>query len=153
MADSGTPTTLSALIERGERSWQNWVDAVEGVPDDRLAEPIVGYWSTKDLIGHVAFWEDWVIGECQRVLAGEPEPTEDMGPVDERLVAESKSTPAAAQKRYRDEAHARLAAYLVTIPQDTPLFAELAKPIATDTYGHYDEHAAQVRAWREAEGI
>jgi hypothetical protein len=147
------PRTPRELIDRTERSWQAWVDAVEGIPDERLAESAVGHWSTKDLIGHVAFWEDWVIGDCQRILAGEPESGGDMDAVNQGQVEESKNASVAEQKRYRDEAHARLMAFLATIPGDTPLFPDLVKALEWETYAHYDEHAAQVRAWRTAEGI
>jgi Mycothiol maleylpyruvate isomerase N-terminal domain len=147
------PRTPRELIERTEQSWRAWVDAVEGIPEERLAEPMVGHWSTKDLLGHIAFWEDWVIGDCQRILAGEPDPGGDMDAVNQGQVEESKHAPAADQKRYRDEAHGRLAAFLATIPEDSPHFPDLVKALAWETYEHYDEHAAEVRAWREAEGI
>ena len=147
------PTTPRELIDRTERSWQAWVDAVEGIPDERLAEPMVGHWSTKDLLGHIAFWEDWVIGDCQRIVAGEPDPGGNMDPINQGQVADSKGASVAEQKRYRDEAHARLAAFLGTIPDGESKFLELVKSLAGETYGHYDEHTAQVRAWRAAEGI
>ena len=153
MADSGTPTTPRELIDRIERSWLAWVNAVDGIPDERLAEPMVGHWSTKDLLGHIAFWEDWVVGHCQRILAGKPDPGGDMDPINERQVAESKDALVDEQKRYRDETHARLATFLGTIPDDEPKFPELVEALAGETYGHYDEHTAQVGAWRAAEGI
>ncbi len=147
------PRTPRELVDRIERSWQGWVDAVEGIPDDRLADPAVGHWSTKDLMGHVAFWEDWVIRDCQRIIAGAPDPGEDMDAVNQGQVAESKLAAAAEQRRYRDEAHARLTAFLATIAGDEPTFSQLVKALGGETWGHYDEHAAQVRAWRAAEGI
>lgn len=153
MSDSNDPTTLRELTERAERSWQGWVEAIEGIPDERLAEPMVGHWSGKDLLGHVAFWEDWGVGESQRLLAEQPETGEDMDAVNERQVEESKNAVVAAQKRYRDEAHGRLMAFLRTIPEDSPHLPEVIETIGSETYGHFDEHAAQVRAWREAEGL
>jgi hypothetical protein len=147
------PSTPRELIERVEQSWQTWLDAVEGIPDDRLLEPSVGHWTTKDLLGHVAFWEDWVIGDCQRILAGEPDPGGDMDALIQGQVADSKDASVAAQKRYRDEAHARLTAFLATIPDGEPKFPELVKALEWESYKHYDDHAAQVRAWRESHGI
>jgi hypothetical protein len=153
MTDSATPQTPQELIERIERSWQGWVDAVEGIPDERLAEPTVGHWSTKDLLGHVAFWEDWVIDDCQRILAGKPDPADDLDPVNEGQVAERQGATGTEQKRYRDEAHARLAAFLGTLDGGVPTFPEVVKALEWETWAHYDEHAAQTRAWRAAEGI
>lgn len=153
MKDTSKPRTPRELIARAEQSWQAWVDAVAGIPDDRLAEPMVGHWSAKDLLGHIAFWEDWVIADCQRILAGQPDPGENLDPINQGQVEKSKAASAATQKRYRDEAHARLAAFLATIPDDTPVFPDLVKTLAEETYGHYDEHTAQVRAWRETQGL
>jgi hypothetical protein len=153
MSDGDSPRTPQELIDRTERQWQAWVDAVEGIPDERLAEPMAGHWSGKDLLGHVAFWEDWVIGECQRILAGEPTTEDDLDPLNQSQVEERKQTSVAAQKRYRDEAHARLMAVLGTIPEDTPHLPALVKALEWETYAHYDEHAAQVQAWRKAEGL
>ena len=146
------PQSRDQLIDRTERSWREWVAAVEGIPDDRLAEPAVGHWSVKDLIGHVAFWEDWVIGHGQRIIAGEPAP-EEPDDVNQTQVAENKGATVAAQKRYRDEAHARLAAFLATVPEDQPTFGRLVEALEWETFAHYDEHTAQVREWREAHGL
>lgn len=153
MADEESPRTMPELIDRTERQWQAWVDAVEGIPDERLAEPMTGHWSGKDLLGHVAFWEEWAIEECQRILAGEANSEEELEPLNQAQVADSKDVPAAEQKTYRDEAHARLMAFLATVPDDTPVFARLVKALEWETYKHYDEHAAEVRAWREAAGV
>jgi hypothetical protein len=147
------PQNPRELNERIARSWQAWVDAVTGIPDERLAEPSVGVWSTKDLLGHVAFWEDWAVAHCQRLLAGEPEPADESETTHEEHMAKRKSASAAAQKRYRDDAHARLAAFLATVRDDEPAFPRLVEVVAGETYDHYDEHTAQVHAWRNAERI
>jgi hypothetical protein len=147
------PQNPRELDDRIERSWQAWVDAVAGIPDERLGEPSVGVWSTKDLLGHVAFWEDWAVAYCQRLLAGEPEPAEESDTVGEDQVEERKHASAAEQKRYRDDAHTRLMAFVATIRDDNPVFPRLVEALAGETYDHYDEHTAQVHAWRNAEGI
>ena len=59
----------------------------------------------------------------------------------------------AEQKRYRDEAHARLMAFLTSLRDDEPKLPELVKALEWETYAHYDEHAAQAQAWRKAEGL
>jgi hypothetical protein len=120
-----------------------------------MAEPAVGYWSVKDLLGHVAFWEDWVIGHCRRVLAGEPEPASDdeLDALNESQVMESKGASVTDQKRYCDDAHARLAAFLATFPDGEPMFPHLVETLADETYRHYDDHTAQVRAWRQENAL
>jgi hypothetical protein len=150
MADPRTPQELR---DRTEQSWQAWVTAIEGIPDDRLGDAAVGHWTVKDLLGHVAFWEDWVIGHCQRILADEPEPAMEEDAVNQGQVEASKSASPAAQKRFRDEAHARLMAFLRTIPDGEAKFPRLVEALEWETYKHYDEHTDQVRAWRAAQGL
>jgi hypothetical protein len=141
------------LIERTEASWRAWKTATDGIPEERMGEPVTGHWTTKDLLGHVAFWDDWVIGHCQRILAGQTEPDDDLDALNEGQVEASKAASVAEQIRFRDEAHARLAAFLMTIPDDEEKFPRLVEALEWETYKHYDEHAAEVRAWREREGI
>jgi Mycothiol maleylpyruvate isomerase N-terminal domain len=154
-ANGSDPQHPRELIERTEQSWRAWVDAVEGIPEARMAEPAVGHWSVKDLLGHVAFWEDWVIGHCQRILANEPEPAseEELEAMNQSQVAESKGASVDDQKRYRDDAHARLASFLTTIPDGEPRFPRLVEALEWETYKHYDDHAQQVRAWRQANAL
>lgn len=151
--ETTAPETPHELIDRIEQSWQSWVEAVEGIPDGRLTEPMVGHWSTKDLLGHVAFWEDWVIADCRRIIAGTAASDEDMDGINQGQVADSKTASVTAQKQYRDQAHARLMTFLGSIKADEPTFPQLVATLDGETWGHYDEHAAQVRAWRAAEGI
>jgi hypothetical protein len=149
----GDPRTPRELIERTDASWQAWKAATDGIPDARMSEPVTGHWTAKDLLGHVAFWDDWVIGHCRRILADQPEPDDDMDAINQGQVEESKQTPVAEQLRYRDEAHARLREFLTTIRDDEAKFTRLVEALEWETYKHYDEHAAEVRAWREREGI
>jgi hypothetical protein len=150
-SDGADPRTPRELIERTEQRWRAWVDAVEGIPEERLGEASVGHWSIKDLLGHVAFWEDWVIGHGKRILAGEPEPHLDEVGTNEGQVRERRDASVAEQKRYREDAHARLMAFLGTIRDEEPKFSELVKALEWETYKHYDDHAAQVRDWRSRE--
>lgn len=149
------PRTPRELIERTDASWQSWRAATDGIPDARMSEPVTGHWTAKDLIGHVAFWDDWVIGHCQRILAGQPEPDDDsaLDALNQNQVKASATASVADQLRYRDEAHARLRQFLTTIRDDETQFGRLVEALEWETYKHYDEHAAEVRAWREREGI
>jgi mycothiol maleylpyruvate isomerase-like protein len=147
------PQSPQELRDRTERSWRGWIEATDAVPPERMTEPMVGHWSAQDLLGHVAFWEDWVVGECQRILAGEPATSEDLDPLNQQQVEESKARTLAEQRRYGDEAHARLMAFLETIEDGEPRLPALVQALEWETYLHYDEHAGQVRGWLEAQGL
>ena len=47
----------------------------------------------------------------------------------------------------------RLMAFLASIRDDEPKLLDLVKALEWESYKHYDEHAAEVRAWRKAENI
>ena len=56
---------------RVDASWDGWLAALDGVPAERLIEPgVCGDWSVKDLIGHVAYWDDDALADVERIMKG-----------------------------------------------------------------------------------
>ena len=67
------PKTLTETRARIESAWSDWVRAVESVPATRrLEHGVCGYWSLKDLIAHIALWENYVPEHVQRWLLDLP---------------------------------------------------------------------------------
>ncbi len=144
---------LQETIERIETSWRALLDAIEGVPDDRLTEPgVAGDWSIKDLMGHIAFWEEQAFAAAQRHLAGEPDAEVDVQALNEREAAARRDLSAAEQRAAMEQGHATILDLLVSTPEIDPRVAGLCGCLEGDTYQHYDEHAADIRAWRAAQG-
>lgn len=118
--------------ERVDGSWGVLQDAIAGVPDERLLEPrAIGDWSVKDVLAHVAYWDDPVrVGD------------EDWQAANERVFAERADWPPAQVRAELEAAHGRMLAALETKTDVDP-----------DDWEHYAEHAAEIRAWRERLGI
>lgn len=139
-----------STIDRVQTSWQGFLDTIDGIPDDRLADPgVAGDWSVKDLLGHVAFWESRVVDRFDREARGEPHPD---GGDDYEAINQEQHRLRAGQSvaEARDESqrtHAALVATLERTPSVDP------DTIAGNTWDHYDEHIADIRAWREREEI
>lgn len=67
MADRMTAADATALIDA---SWREWISAIESIPEARWSESgVCGEWAIKDLLGHVAVWDQVMIkylGICAR---------------------------------------------------------------------------------------
>jgi hypothetical protein len=146
--------TVEATLDRIERSWHGLLDALDGIPVDRLAEPgAVGDWSVKEVIGHIAFWDEQAVVAAHREMAGEPALQVDWQAMNEREAAANRSRTAVEQRAKLDRAHAEVVALLRAAPRLDPRSIGLCGCLQEDTYEHYDEHAADIRAWRQRVGV
>ena len=144
------------LNERLESRWREFHDEFEGLSDDALVEPgVVGPWSVRDVLAHVTSWDEEALKALPVIVEGGrvPRYSDLYGGID--------SFNAQTQGRKRDlsleqvmmemeETHQRLLTYLVSVPEEA--FARenrFLRRLRQDTYGHYREHAEQIRAWRE----
>src|SRR5687768_10580219 len=60
------------LLALTESSWSRWNHALEHVPSESLSTPgVCGIWSVKDLIGHIAVWDDVAVQKIGRLAGGE----------------------------------------------------------------------------------
>lgn len=158
---TGTPrkTELLATIREGRDEW----DAILArVPEARLTEPgVAGDWSVRDIVAHVTAWEEAATLRLQAALRGEtpnhPIYFDQARSIDARNAAidarhrDQPPTEALAASR---QGHVQLLAALEALPDDklTERYAWTADEplwrfIAGDTYEHYTEHAATIRAW------
>lgn len=146
--------TVEATLDRIERSWHGLLDALDGIPADRLAEPgAVGDWSVKDVIGHIAFWDEQAVVAAHREMAGEPALQVDWQAMNEREAAANRDRTAVEQRAKLDRAHAEVVALLRAVPRLDPRSIGLCGCLQEDTYEHYDAHAADIRAWRDRVGV
>lgn len=137
--------------DRVATSWQGFIDALDGIPDERMAEPgVAGDWSVKDLLGHVAFWESRSVAHLDREARGEPHPDGNGADFEQINAEQHRLRAGQTLADARDElqrTHAELVALLERVPSVD------ADDISGNTWEHYDEHAENIRAWRKREGI
>ena len=142
---------MSNAITQVEASWATLMDAIEGLPEERMSEPgVAGDWSVKDVLGHVAYWEGRAIGTVERALNGEPEPDDSGEGVDtiNDDVYEERANWTVA--RALDELHGTHERFMAALRQHPDIDPGI---IEGDTFEHYDEHAADIRAWRDRVGV
>ena len=146
---------LRAARDRIETSRRNLQDALAGIPGSRMTEPDAsGEWSVKDLLGHIAFWDEQAVLLAERRAAGE-----EAQELDRRVVNEPEAAARAGGSlaRVRDEFERAHAA----VRRDLELAARLDPPTTLGvcgcfqggTHEHDDERAAEIRAWRPRVGL
>lgn len=146
---------IAIALERLRTSWRGLTEALSGISEERLAEAsAVGAWSVKDVMGHVAFWDEQALLAAERHLAGQaPVRVADWEGMNERQAAARAERSAAEQRAAMERAHELVVALLESRPPLDPAAVGLCGCLEEDTYQHYDEHARDVRAWRERVGV
>ena len=163
-----TKTQLMRLLDEGRSAWEA---TLRDVPRERMTQPgVVGDWTIRDIVSHIAFWERASAGRVGSLVSGQT-------PGDTELYGEG-ITPAIkaldiddfnAWQQQRDRArpldevlmdeqqvYRRLYTYLRAAREDDLLSIgrtdwTMESPawenVAGNTYEHWAEHAASIRAW------
>lgn len=141
------------LLDRVDRPWREFVEAIGGLSVDVLQEPgVVDNWSVKDLLAHIATWEEEALSALKIIMAGEKTPRyASVGGIDAFNAMKwqhyHEASLEAARARF-DQMHTRLLEFLQEVPEQ---FFEketrFRRRLRLDTYGHVPEHTEQVRAW------
>lgn len=68
------PRTSAELVERIESGWKVFRGAVRDLGRARLAQPIDGGWTYKDMTAHVAAWMEYVPKRVSEIRSGRADP-------------------------------------------------------------------------------
>ena len=135
------------LIANIDRAWKAWTAALDGIPAERPGESgVCGYFSVKDLIGHIAFWDEQDLARAHKLSRGETVPPNDWASMNDREYEEHRGDTLEAQTARMLDAHARLSL-------DVRTFDDVDGLKLDDTWEHYDAHREDVLAWRSAQGL
>jgi hypothetical protein len=160
------------LIATMEAARSDWEGALAQVGQDRMTLPALhGGWSVKDTIGHVAYYERWLQSWLEAAVRGKVTAAShrDVLEVDARNALIWDENKARTLTDILDESrgvYERLL-QLVKLLSEQDLFAQHAydryvlpfwntsqplwECIYGDSYGHYGEHADNIRRWLAAE--
>lgn len=153
-----------ATLRLLETEYQNLREAVDGLDNDGLLRVWFGSWSVRDIVAHILGWEREMTVALQRMARGE------------------RPTPEGVDYSNSDEWNATFVSAMVPISPTTVLaiwsqthmnYVRAARAVPADRYGvredgklntanrlletsgfgHYREHGAQIREWRQREGL
>ena len=128
------------------------------VPHDRVDTPgVVGSWSVKDLIGHVATWDQEALQALRRYLVDRDAKAlvtwpGDIDGFNAREAARKRATDLAVLRRELAECHRQIVELVSGLAGEELEIREVKARIRIDTYEHYADHTAQVLRWLEAPG-
>jgi hypothetical protein len=132
---------------RIESGWQAFQQALEGLPDELLTQPgVAGDWSVKDLLAHLAFWHESMVEIATVRARGGDIPGPDVEALNQREGEARANWPLQQARDEAQRTHLLVLETALAIPDIDPELLE------GDTWGHYEEHTADVRAWRERLG-
>lgn len=143
---------VEELLARIDQHWQALRDELDQIPDERKAEPnVVGTWSVKDVVGHIAVWDEVDARRVERAL-GKPDVEIEEMPWQERNDREAAARAnrsLAENQAEAAQAHQHLVSTVRSLEQaDAAVAAEWIAGLPEDTCDHYAEHLEQIRAWR-----
>lgn len=134
-------------------------------PELREAPGLEGEWSLKDVLIHLAYWQNSICDRIEAALNGQPVPQIEPGSVDARnagAVAEMHARPFDAVYRHLAAAGDRLTGLLQALSHeelfDPGAFPEITQKalweaIDSETAGHYDEHLPNLKRWMAERGL
>ena len=144
---------LQELLDREASSWGAFMAAVERVPQDRRTEPgVVPGWSVADLVWHCGYWVDDAARRIEAITAGTPEPEdpESVWQLTNDEIAEQSKTMSWEEVVTRSEAARERIRVVLTSLSQIP--AEAESEFVEETFGHYDEHSAEIEAFAAGSG-
>lgn len=148
------------LLARLDKAWSAFKQSWAGLTDDQMQEPgVVGEWSVKDIIAHVAGWEEEALKNLPLInLCVRPPRYADLyGGIDAfnaQMTERNRDLTLAGARSRLEETHQRLISYLETVPVELiTTETRFRKRLRLDTYAHYPEHTRAILDWRMCKKI
>jgi hypothetical protein len=144
------------VLKQLDKAWTAFKESYAGLSDSQLSEPgVTGYWSVKDMIAHVTWWEEEALKHLPLIIKGGRPPRYSIqyGGIDAfnaQMTEQTRSLSLSDVLRQLDEIHRRLIDYVQSVPEE-PFTQEtrFRRRLRLDTYSHYPKHAKAIREWRE----
>lgn len=138
------------LLNRLEREWLAFSESFEGLSESILEEPgVVGPWSVRDILGHIATWEEEALKALAQILEGKRAPYGDVNAFNAQEQARKRNFSLDQIKKELAATHERVVAFLAGAPESAYVRENsFRRRLRLDTYNHYREHAAQIAEWR-----
>ena len=141
------------LAQHEEESWKAFLAKVQAVPPERRSvESVVPGWSVKDLVHHCGGWARFSADHLEAMGSGtftdpfDGVPDEHWARVSQEMIDESRRMSFDDVLRGAEEARSHARGVWASLPQVSD---EAARFFADETWEHYDEHGAEIRAFRE----
>jgi hypothetical protein len=164
--NAGTQISKAELLEKMRDGRTRWGALLERVGEARMAQPGVdGEMSVKDIIAHVAAYEQWTAEQIRAEITGEmppPNPDEEAHPDDwmdldrrnARIYLLNRDLPLDEVMSKSHRAFEQLLAAVEALseedlagPQEWTYGEPVRKIVPVQCYVHYQDHIPAISAW------
>jgi hypothetical protein len=146
------------LLSRLQKSRDELASAIQRLPEDKMTAPLAGEWSAKDLMGHIASWDELALGDLRRVARGRIPclaalRQEDVDDWNAFLMRPRRLFPLPQIQAEFEETRAEVVAALKDVPEGLMGKGQMVRNLLNMLANHEKDHARQVREWRQQEGV
>lgn len=151
MPDDAITFGKAELLRRVDAGWRELRELVRHIGRAGLGERTPTGWTYKDLLAHVAAWEEEAARRLRVVRAGEDIPSfssdAEIDAFNARAVRERRLVGPEAILDELEAAHRQLVRLIADLPTELLADPRAQRWIAGNTFGHYGEHRDELAAF------
>lgn len=147
MSTTTRGTSKSELIAKIEHGYVTSRAVLDALPPERWSEALPAGWTLKEMVGHLAYWEDTVAPFIESLRSGEGQGS--AGSVDEQNAkagASAKGLPREEVLKRWERAHQSVVEMVHSLSDDDVADERVVDKVEGETYGHYPDHYADLGA-------
>lgn len=149
------------LVGELQRARDELRASYQGLPDEQMTRlGAVGEWSVKDVLSHVASWEEILLPDLARlargdipILAGMDLEAANFDPFNAMIMSLRRNLPLGQVLRELDVDRADLIEAVGRLPDSALAQGQFARFLLEITAAHDREHAEDIRQWQRNEGL
>jgi hypothetical protein len=146
------------ILAHADETRRGLLVAIDGLTDDQMMKPVVGDWSVKDLLAHVASWEEVALPDIERVARGDAPA---LAAFDLKRVDEFNALIMSLRRHFSlDQARRELDAFrsslleaIGRLPDSALAEGQFARGLLQICAYHDTEHTEDIQNWRKREGL
>jgi len=147
------------LLNEAAREYRAFHQAIHGLNEEHMTEPLLGTWSIRDIVAHISGWHRELGPALLRLARGErpiPEGVtyDDVDAWNATFAAAKREMPAAEALLELDKSHEDFMHAAAQVPEQRYAPGKTASKIVDlSSAHHYREHGEQIRAWRSTRDL
>ena len=146
------------ILASVDASRRELLASIEGLTDEQMTKPVVGDWSVKDLMAHVASYEEMGLPDIERVGRGD---TPALASFDLKRVDEYNATIMSLRRHFSldqarrelDICRRSLLEAVCRLPDSALAEGQFARGLLQICAYHDKEHTEDIQNWRKREGL
>ncbi len=149
------------LVSHMEKARRGLLAAIQELSEEQMTRSgVVEEWSVKDVLAHITSWEELALPDLARMARGDKAVlgsvdlyAANYDPMNAIIMSMRRDLPLDQVLRELDIFHADFVAGVTRLPDPVLAEGQFGRIFVQITAEHDEEHAGQIREWREKEGL